>query len=456
MGSFPGLFPIRFLRRYGESQIEAVRIMDLTRADIRPEAPPQEWRGWLSALILYCLLPALAIRVLLALFTPADYLSWEAAENYLVRARAVLDGQVPYRDFWDSKPPLWTYTFALWGRAFGVSVLSLKMLIIAAEMACIYLLYLLAFDVRNDRRFALRAAMIYAFLPQVLFVGAVEGKYESLTFLFVLGAFRLLLRGRELLAGILLGIGMAYKFSVALALLPALTFLGNRVIGRLRRWFAMAGAALLTLGVALLPFLLAASQRFFSDTIANFAIGKGHHDIPYKAISVWSVLSRNAGLDAPAAVPLVVQLAFLAFVTWLLLRSQSLQSISSTGYGMMLVTHAFIIMLAFIIFIRVGNIQYFNWSLPFMAILLADLWERRKRLPAARRLLILAPVQTLLVLYTWKNWSGRIAGPLLVIVTLGVSALILIMALRLSLAASTADGSLGSPQSAQQAAEVQT
>jgi Gpi18-like mannosyltransferase len=397
-------------------------------------APERSWvmgnvktdhRGAPIGTILLLVLSGLLVRVALGLVTPEGYLSWEASENYLVRARAVLDGQVPYRDFWDSKPPLWTYTFALWGKFFGVSVFSLKMLIAIAEMAFVLLLYGFGRSLMGQR-LALYAAMSYTFLPQVLFVSAVEGKYESLTFLFLLGGLWFLLRGRLLAGGAILGIGMAYKFNVALGVVTGAFYLATT-----RR--AGAGKAALFAVISVLvflwiiaPFLAVSPQEFFDFTIKNFATGQGHHLIQYKAISLWGVLLRTFHIEAPSFLPFLFQLGLVVSLMWILAKRGSTSRFTLVSYGYIFTT-------AYLLFIRVGNVQYFNWALPFLVLIFWKLWDRRGELKGVTGLLILMVVQTLLVPYTWKNWTGTVAGPLLVITSLGLTGYILVRVARIAI-----------------------
>jgi 4-amino-4-deoxy-L-arabinose transferase-like glycosyltransferase len=375
--------------------------------------------------ILLLVLSGLLVRVALGLVTPEGYLSWEASENYLLRARAVLDGQIPYRDFWESKPPLWTYTFALWGRVFGVSVLSLKMLIAAAEMAFVVLLYGFG-RFLIGQRLAFYAALSYTFLPQVLFVSAIEGKYESLTFIFLVGGLWLLLRGRLLAGGAILGIGMAYKFNIALGVLAGAFYLATTRGAGSRRAALFVVISILVFLWIISPFLAVSPQEFFDFTVKNFATGRGHHLIQYKAISLWGVFLRTFHIEAPAFLPFLFQLGLIGLLVWTLGKRQSASRFTLVFYGYIFTT-------AYLLFIRVGNIQYFNWALPFLVLIFWKLWDRRSEIKGVTSLLVLMVIQTLLVPYTWKNWTGTVAGPLLVITTLGLTGYILLRVVRIAI-----------------------
>lgn len=363
------------------------------------------------------------VRVVLALITPENLLSWEAGENYLMRARAVLDGRIPYLDFWESKPPLWTYTFALWGRIFGVSVFSLKVLIAAAETGFIALFFVFARELLRSARLALFAAATYAFLPQVLFVGAVEGKYESLTFLFLIAGLWLVLTRRPYAAGLVLGIGMGYKYNVALGILPGMVFmLRSREAARRVAGFAVAAVAFF--GLIVSPFLVLDPGGFLDDTVINFATGEGHHHIANKAISLWGALLLALGVDVPALIPHVL----LAALT--LLISARLVTRRHPVGDFSLVTYGFTLTAAFLIFARVGNIQYFNWMLPFLILIFWKIWSLRGVVRSAKRFLWVAGIHSALALYTWKNWNSLPAGPFLVVAVLALTVWLLVFVLR--------------------------
>jgi hypothetical protein len=175
---------------------------------------------------------------------------------------------------------------------------------------------------------------------------------------------------------------------------------------------------LLVFLVIVSPFLAVAGGDFFDFTIKNFATGTGHNLIEYKAISVWGVLLRTFDIEAPAHLPFLFQSALLLALLWIL---------STKRYGVSgftLVLYGYILTTAILLFIRVGNIQYFNWALPFLTLIFWWFWERRREMAHARGYMVLMVSQSLLVTYTWKNWTASVAGPLLVLLTLAVTALI--------------------------------
>ncbi|RKY85026.1 hypothetical protein DRQ11_10585 [candidate division KSB1 bacterium] len=384
-----------------------------------------DWRIFVLIIV-----AGLAIRLLAAIITPEDYLSWEARENYLMRAQSLLDGKLPYRDFWESKPPLWTCLFAIWGKMFGVNVISLKMLIITSEMFFIALLYYFTKIPFHDSKLALISAGFYAFLPMVLFVSAVEGKYESLTFIFFLVALWLILANKTSLAGAVLGIGMGFKFNSALMMVPIILFLLKSDSQPGRKIMGFLFAIVFVLGIILTPFLIIAPDNFFRDAIQNFVIGQGHHPIPYKAISIWGALRQSFHLEAPQYLPHLFQFSLMAFLFWLLWRKH--QQITKFS----LVMYSYIFITAYLLFIRVGNIQYFCWSIPFLSLIVAYLFDKRRTIPEFRCYLTVLILQTFLVFYTWKNWYHPIGGSLMVILTLAVTGYCLYMVTKLAISES--------------------
>ncbi len=216
-------------------------------------------RGWVAAALL------VALFGLVAWIRGGEPLGVDQG-LFACFGRWVPDGWLPYRDIWDSKPPLILYTYPLAFTLLGRSVAALW------AFESLWLLATAFLAARAARR-ALGVAE--AWIAPVLLVvgtwapgfGAYEARAQAEEFLaiFLLGAFLLLLPrdgedgpvrpgpGRVFLAGLLTGLATLYKVPAAVVL-PAWAagLADRRAPGRTAR-----DVVLLAAGTAL-PWALAA------------------------------------------------------------------------------------------------------------------------------------------------------------------------------------------------------
>lgn len=76
--------------------------------------------------------------------------------------RLVLGGAVPFRDFWDTKPPAIYYVYALAECLFGPSMRAIRLLDIAWQGATAAALFAVARRISGRRRIGCAAALLYA------------------------------------------------------------------------------------------------------------------------------------------------------------------------------------------------------------------------------------------------------------------------------------------------------
>ncbi|MBI1860384.1 MAG: glycosyltransferase family 39 protein [Deltaproteobacteria bacterium] len=346
--------------------------------------------------IWFILCLGLGLRIIVVHFTPDRLLSWEGRDLYIERVEKIFDGQSLYRDIWDEKPPLWSLSYATWAQFFGNNVQSLRSFIIAGEMAFVVLLYLFCFEFFGGR-IASIAAAFYAFLPSVIYVSAVEAKYESITFFFMVAAIWAALRNRFIFAGIALGFGVAYKYNVAL-LIPALLYFFVRGRGLSARGLGtfMAATGLSTVAV-FFPFVASAPMKFYQFTLHQFITGQGPCYIPPKAVSLWGILHQYFGVHFSSYWPYLTFVLLVLGIVYFLRK----QPIEDSARG--LLTLCFVFVLSFLLTIRAGNLQYLNWVLPFESILAAIVWcDPRSRIRTAFISLVLT--SSLCTLISWYYW----------------------------------------------------
>ena len=109
---------------------------------------------------------ALAFLAVTALFFrliafPQAVIDWDESV-YLLMARSMLQGHMPYTAVWDHKPPGVYVLFLLAQVLFGQSILSIRILAVLAVTASCFLLYLYGRNVLGSRRIGLLAGLFYA------------------------------------------------------------------------------------------------------------------------------------------------------------------------------------------------------------------------------------------------------------------------------------------------------
>jgi hypothetical protein len=208
---------------------------------------------------------------------------------YRERAQAILDGQVPYRDFHTESPPLIMYLFVI-PQALGGNI-------------WIYQLYFCAFSVmtacalywglrRFDDRLAFLMGMAYLILPFGIIEFPLGAQDEAITLLFFLLPLLLLLNNKV----------TASSFAVVLG---ALSKLFN---GLVFPWMIIGAGArkervtllLTVIGLGLLlvvPFLILAPDEFLRFP-RYYLLGNPDYPTGGSSISPWHFL-KQGGLGIP-------------------------------------------------------------------------------------------------------------------------------------------------------------
>jgi 4-amino-4-deoxy-L-arabinose transferase-like glycosyltransferase len=197
--------------------------------------------------------------------------------TYATVARGLLDGQLPYRDLFDHKPPLVYVWYAVSFLLFGEYVWAPRVLAALSWSATAALVWVLVARYRGEAA-ALASSMLLAAFSGIVLLQA-NANTEIFTVLPLVGslyAFARALQGRDVrwfLAAGVLGGAAALTKQVAVTNMIALSvllLLSHRTeIGVVVRGLAwMTAGALVTLGVALVPFVLTSSMGdFFYATV---------------------------------------------------------------------------------------------------------------------------------------------------------------------------------------------
>jgi hypothetical protein len=210
-----------------------------------------------------------SFRLMTRLLYRPGGLIYDYSDYFFFHAIAELSNQgyYPFIHYWMEYPPLFPWLnvgiyrlsllIPLWiePRLWFYTLLSLATL--PFEIGNLTVLYLIALEL-HDRAKALRCAWIYACLFAPLYTWT--GWFDNIPLFFLLVALYSLLRQRERLAGLALGLGFMVKVTPAL-LLP----LGLRSLSGLSKKIGYLALAGLTAALISLPFLLTRPAVFLAS-----------------------------------------------------------------------------------------------------------------------------------------------------------------------------------------------
>jgi hypothetical protein len=131
--------------------------------------------------------------------------------RFVVRSQNMLDGQLPYRDFYGgNKPPLYEFMLFFMGFLFGPEAVQFRVIFSGFDAAIPVLIFLICLD-RYDIRFALISGLTYAIFPISIICMGLSGHYDSVVVLFTLLSILFLLQRKLNLSSLTLGVAFALK-----------------------------------------------------------------------------------------------------------------------------------------------------------------------------------------------------------------------------------------------------
>jgi 4-amino-4-deoxy-L-arabinose transferase-like glycosyltransferase len=224
---------------------------------LREEGPSRRRPGSFAWLLLACL----ASRAV-GFWRPC--LSDDEA-IYAVVAREILSGRVLYRDVVDHKPPLIYLTYAatqaVGGPVGGMRLLHLLTALVVLATAC--LVGRVARLAGGTAREGFAAALLYALFSTTLFAfDALAANCELYMMLPLVGSVVCVLAGarrdlslpRLVLAGVLAGVAILYKYQAGIQLPLYAVYIGvlggRRPVRVLAGWAALAGGVAIVVGAA--------------------------------------------------------------------------------------------------------------------------------------------------------------------------------------------------------------
>ena len=232
-------------------------------------------------------------------------------------ARGLLDGQIPYRDLFDNKPPLHYLWYALSFGLFGDTAVAPRLLAALALSGTTLLVFAQARLMLSRPAAAYVAATAFALATGIssLNANATSEAYMLLPMTGSLVAFTIAMRGGRarwfVLAGVLGGVAVLSK---PLALWSLLTLGGAAIVwGRahargLRSAMLVAGGAAAVGGLVALPFALTGTFDELFDANVRFNLELGA-DLPLW-VRLSEFLQRSLFHFPLAAAPLVIAGAY--------------------------------------------------------------------------------------------------------------------------------------------------
>lgn len=352
-------------------------------------------------LVLFLRLPAL----------PQAVIDWDESV-YLLMGRSMLQGHLPYTAIWDHKPPGLYALFALAQLLLGPSILSIRLLAVAAVTASCWLLLLYGRRLLGSWAIGGLAALFYAVFS--LQNGGLATNSEILLAPFTVGAFLLLgvgsgvpaaIRPRRpgvfLAAGLLLGAAIQIKVVAAAELLAVLALIG--VTPWVSRWLdqpatpraALSSAALVTLG-ALLPLLVVAAYFAVRGHFADYYYANVTANLIYASSAQfsWALLSQALAAQLRGGLLLWTGAGAAGVLAWLIRRRHPRIAVALAVLGAWLA-----VVVAAVLVSRRIYWHYFLQALPPLSLLaaagIAHAVRLDSALPRARQALLLALILAL-------------------------------------------------------------
>ncbi|MEE9152070.1 MAG: glycosyltransferase 87 family protein, partial [Thermoplasmata archaeon] len=140
-------------------------------------------------------------------------------ETYVRRSKWMLEGNIPYRDFYGgNKPPLYEFMLYFMGLTVTPGVIQFRAVFSVFDALIPIVLFFICSMKYNDR-FAIVASLSYALFPISIITVGLSGHYDSVVALFSLISILLLFKNKLNFSGLSLGLAFALKI-YPIVLLP--------------------------------------------------------------------------------------------------------------------------------------------------------------------------------------------------------------------------------------------
>ncbi len=318
------------------------------------------------------------LRIPFILFPPSSMGRYRGdVKLYVRRSKSILEGKVPYRDFWDIQPPLWSYSLAAWFKLIGQdpSQNGVRAFIFIFCMLDILIIYLLAKNLFSQRE-GIIAALFFAVNPLDIFSSMMFIRYDAVPLFFALLSFYFLQKWRWKLSALILGIGIMFKYITALIFVPyliyvwknsekessknSLSFLRNKIV-----WAYFLTVIGFCFAIAL-PFIIMAWDNYYSYTTL-FA-----RDLKAR-ISIYGFIAHAYNYYHPGS-DWIFELGRIAFIIILGFLLIITKKVLSKREGLDNITFVYLAFLWSALYISLSisaNPPYFEHLMPWLGILVA-------------------------------------------------------------------------------------
>ncbi len=220
--AFVGFYHIFYVLFIFGYLLAVIQLRELA-ARFRPAHRVLGWVNWQRFALVVVI--AVAFRWLMLL---QDQVICTDLSVYVTRSTAMLDGQLPYRDFsGGTKPPAYQYMLYVMGATIGDDALRFRALFSVADAIVAGLVYSLC-RTRYNVGYSLAMGLAYAMCPVAIVAIGLSGHYEGVTGLFAAASLLALWKGRRDSSALTLGISFSLKIYAA-AILPFMAVASARM-----------------------------------------------------------------------------------------------------------------------------------------------------------------------------------------------------------------------------------
>ena len=249
-------------------------------------------------------------------FFPA-VIDWDESTQ-IIMGQGILDGQLPYVDLWDNKPPLSFLSYAFFILFLGKSIVAVRLAGALCVMATAYLIYIVAGNTWNDRSGVISATLF------ILFASLVRGGQatmpEIVAIVPLIASMTIFITKKEtpfyfLLAGLLIGISGFIRLNLAyVGIFITLYLLVNLMRKKDRRHLyqlvAFISGGVTVIALSAFPYLYAGHLKIFFDSV--FLVPYYYSTSQYSAVeSAVHLMAKGFSYSN-----IILWLGFFAGIVW--------------------------------------------------------------------------------------------------------------------------------------------
>ncbi|WP_414549909.1 ArnT family glycosyltransferase [Anabaena sp. CCY 0017] len=207
--------------------------------------------------------------------------NWDES-TFILMGQSILDGNLPYVELWDLKPPLVFFSYALAILAFGKSIISVRLFGTLCVMIAAILIYYICCSVWSSKP-SIFAAIIFVVLTGPLMDGKAV-MTEHIAIVPLLGSLAILVSSNKLInikaffVGLLIGSACMIRLNLAyLALILGLYIAAKSIkINAIKKIsgaaFAYGIGCLIPFIALLLPYILTKNTQIFKISVIDAAL----------------------------------------------------------------------------------------------------------------------------------------------------------------------------------------